>query len=166
MPDNEKSIHLSSNGKKIVSDAHWGKIYVWDVESGDLLNTVEIQEDLFLSNISDVWKPFGITIFGWILEVWDSSTNILEHQLNIQPFSTYSISISPDGKKIAMTSLDGEIHIWDTSDESPRLLLDDSEKDSHNTALSGGPTSKDIGLSIDSNGTTIATGNANQNIWI
>ena len=168
LPDNEKSIHLSSDGKKIVSDAHWGKIHVWDVESGDLLNTIEIQEDLFLSNISDDGNHLVLQYLDGIFEVWDLSTNVLEHQLNIQPFSTYSISIGPDGKKIATTSLDGEIHIWDTSMSPSRLLLNDSEKDSQDshTALSGGPTSKDIGLSIDSNGTTIATGNANQNIWI
>ena len=115
-------------GKKIVSDAHWGKIHVWDVESDDLLNTIEIQEDLFLSNISDDGNHLVLQYLDGIFEVWDLSTNVLEHQLNIQPFSTYSISIGPDGKKIALTSLDGEIHIWDTSMSPSRLLFDDSEK--------------------------------------
>ena len=82
----------------IVSDAHWGKIHVWDVESGDLLNTIE-WEDLFLSNISDN-EPFGITIFKMgSLKSGIHQPIILEHQLNIQHFNAIAYLLVPMERK-------------------------------------------------------------------
>ena len=107
-----ESVEISPDGKYIVSGSLW-TIKIWDLKSGECLNTLE-------GNTSSVIaiSPDGkYIVFGSFLDdtikIWDlKSGECLNTLEGNTPFAK-SVAISPDGKYIVFGSLWDDIKIWD-----------------------------------------------------
>jgi WD40 repeat protein len=100
----------------VVNSTRYGEadtILVWDVESGEIVNTRESQQNL----LSVVPNPDGTrwAVNGELaeLQIWDAVTGAYLDTLNPYNSSVHAIAWSPDGTKIAATGLEnGKNVIW------------------------------------------------------
>ncbi|MBD2169496.1 ribosome assembly protein 4 [Calothrix membranacea FACHB-236] len=114
--DSVTSIAFSSDGKKLASGSEDKTIKLWDISTGQLLQT--------FSGHGDVIKTIALSSDGQKLasgskdktiKLWDVSTGQL-----LQTFSGHgdvvnSVALSSDGQKLASGSKDKTIKLWDVS---------------------------------------------------
>jgi len=82
------------------------------------------------------------------LRIWNIKTGSLEHTLTGHKGDITSVSISPDGKKIASSSSDCTVRIWNTANFDVLFILDEH-------------TSRVSSTSFSPDGLRLATGSAN-----
>ena len=94
-------------------------IRLWDVESGDLLRTLEGQTG---SISSLAFSPDGLRwLQGVILD--DLNVDVASGELirTLEGHSdwVFSVTFSPDGRRLISGGRDGTIRLWDVVSEAP-----------------------------------------------
>lgn len=107
------SLIISTDGKMLISGGKEGKIKLWGLETGELLNTCS-------DNSSSV-KSLTISPNNAIIasgsgdskvRLWESNTGKLLHIFSGHSSLVSSVAISPDGKILASGSYDKNIRLW------------------------------------------------------
>ena len=116
------SVCYSPDGKTLVSGSLDGTVGVWDVKTGDSLQT--LVGSLLLPRghtkgvLSVCYSPDGKMIAGGTMEntvyLWDVKTGDSLRTL-IGPGMVESVCYSPDGKTLAGGDWDGTIQLWDVA---------------------------------------------------
>lgn len=116
----DSSIAFSPDGKFLASSGSW-KINIWDVGSGELIKSIEVNNDrnmsVFLSVFSIDFSPNGKTLAVGLsskkVQLWDIETGRVIKELIGQVNYINDAVFSGDGKKFASSSSE-TIKIWNT----------------------------------------------------
>ena len=108
------SVAISPDGKTIVSGS-WDKtIKIWDMQSGECLNTLEGHSS-YVESV--VISPDGKTIVSGdhngTIKIWDMKNTKCLNTLKLHSGYVRSVAISLNGKTIVSVSDDEIIRIWD-----------------------------------------------------
>lgn len=147
------SLVYSQNGDILASGSYNGKIILWDMNNGNILNQLNGHRQ----NVSSLaLKPNGnILISGG----WDSSINFWnfntgEHLQKIDiKGKVRDIAISPDGNILATATDEKTVRLWDTNTRKPKGILEGHKESAECVAFSP-------------NGDLIATGSNDNTIKI
>ena len=83
---------MSSDGTTLASAAHSGRVRIWDVLTGVLRQTLDIE--------ASIKREFDLPIGGW---GYDGG------------YDNLAMALSPHGKTLISASVKGVIHLWDTA---------------------------------------------------
>ena len=118
------SVVFSPDGKKLVSGGVDTTVRIWDVRSGQLLQTLEEHTGIVLSvAFSPDGKVFASSDTNNTIRLWDTHTFQTLHTLSTREGYyyrnetgwVYSVAFSSDSKVIASGSRKNIIHTWDVS---------------------------------------------------
>jgi RNA polymerase sigma factor (sigma-70 family) len=116
-----RGVALSADGKKLIGGAALpadGKMYVWDVKTGDVLLTLEAEDMRYHSAaISDDGKRIaGAGFWGrnkGKVVVWDAETGRVRHEWTDENNAMSLVTFSSDGKQVAAAPSRKVIRVWD-----------------------------------------------------
>ncbi|KJU81512.1 repeat-containing protein [Candidatus Magnetobacterium bavaricum] len=108
------SVTFSPEGKQLASGALDCLIKLWDLETGNLINTLSghmkgVRSVAFSPN----GKQLVSGALDCLIKLWDLETGSLINTLSVHTGDVYSVVFSPDGKKLASGSEDKTINLWD-----------------------------------------------------
>ena len=119
------SVAFSPDGKQLVSGGEDSTVRIWDVQSGQLLDTLEEHTSSVNSvAFSPNGKMFASGGSDWRIRIWDVNTRQLLRTLRMfdrDPLwafgspsrSVYSVAFSADGAMLAAGLRNNEIRWWD-----------------------------------------------------
>ena len=108
------SVAIRPDNTKIVSGSSDNTIKVWDLESGRLLNTLNLSS--YVNSVaitSDNSKIVSSGSADKIIKVWDLNTGKLLNTVEGHTDNIFSVAISPDSTKIVSGSYDKTIKVWE-----------------------------------------------------
>jgi WD40 repeat protein len=113
---NISELHFSPNGKLLLGSdglSYSTTLYLWDIETGELLRTWKIAEGYQLA-----FHPDGVTVAvtnyqDGTIRLIDLRTGTTLHELKGNP-NVYDIAFSPDGS-LLVTSSEERIEFWDVA---------------------------------------------------
>ncbi|MCX7611000.1 MAG: serine/threonine protein kinase [Ignavibacterium sp.] len=107
------SVAFSPNGKILASGSGDKTIKLWDVQTGNLIRTLE-GHNRWVTSVT--FSPDGkILASGSVdktIKLWDVETGELIRTLEGHNVDVWSVSFSPDGKILASGSMDNTIKLW------------------------------------------------------
>ena len=110
-----RSVSFSPDGSLLASGASNGTIFVWDVETGEIVETLAGQGGIISLSFSPdstllAWSSFGSSsrVFVWDIETGERVETLAGHTDGVR-----SVSFSPDGSLLAAGTGDGTIFVWD-----------------------------------------------------
>jgi WD40 repeat protein len=128
-PAEVRSVRISPTGQVIASGDDEDDIQLWDIATGEELHTWRSGRSQRTQAVD--FTPDGNTIVaGGVVEgqirLWqwqENSRRVHDSQLaNSQLANTYSVTVSPDGERIATGHSGGVIHLWNREMELIRSI--------------------------------------------
>ena len=114
--DSINLVQISPNGNHIISSGYDNRIKVWDMNTGQCLNTIYLHGYSY-GAMSLAISPDGNTIVScsWDnpIKVWDINTGECLKTLSGHFGRVSSVIISPNGNHIISGSCDNTIKVWD-----------------------------------------------------
>src|SRR6266704_6963925 len=108
------SVAFSPDGKTVASGGVDKAIRLWEVSSGQCLNTLKGHS---YRGVSVTFSPDGRTIASGshdqTVNLWDLNSGEGLNTLQGLTHGVWSVAFSPDGKAVASGSYDGAIKLWD-----------------------------------------------------
>jgi len=108
-----KSVCFSPDNSKIAAASDATNIYVWDVETKSLLQTLEGHQGAVRAvaySADGEWLASGDN--DYIVRLWDASTGEAVAVLHGHADTVRSVSFMPDGKSFVSGAQDGTIRLW------------------------------------------------------
>ncbi|HEY7424853.1 MAG TPA: protein kinase, partial [Gemmataceae bacterium] len=145
------AVSVSPDGKLLASTG-WGIVQVWDLETGELLTTLQEKDN----DISVTFAPDGRTLATggmnrevklWDVETWRCRAILKGHQKKI-----WALAFAPDSKTLATGSQEGIVKLWDVATGEDRLTLRHDEGNIRTLAFAP-------------DGRTLATGTTCATLW-
>ena len=116
------SAAISPDNKKIVSGSNDNRIKIWDLESGELINTLKGQHTVYIYSVAISPDNKKIVSGSYkTIHIWDLESGVSINTLKGHTNWVKSLAISPDNKKIVSGSFDSTICIWNL--ESGNLII-------------------------------------------
>lgn len=94
---------VTPDGSKIVAFGNKSKLYVWEAQSGILLNSITTVSSPYQMVVSPDGKLATVCYFGGRFEIYDIVAGVLVRGFTLDEIVD-AVSISPDGKYLAMYS--------------------------------------------------------------
>ena len=111
--DTVYSVSFSPDGTKVASGSRDNTVKLWDVTSGECLQTLE-GHSLYVNSVS--FSPDGTKVASGssdeTVKLWDVTSGECLQTLEGHSDYVKSVSFSPDGTKVALGSWDDTIKIW------------------------------------------------------
>jgi len=125
-------VSWSPDGRQVAAATEAGVAYVWDTDRRQLLYELPHQAGLpdnaeIVANTE--WSPEGdqiVTAGGGYVKLWNAEDGALIRQLDGFLAWVYSASWSPDSTRLATTSGDEAVYIWDIGTGRREMILRDS----------------------------------------
>ena len=117
----EERRDFARNGRHIASGSGDRTVRVWDIESGQNVLTLSIEDGVTTVAISPDGKLVAAGSLDKSVRVWDAHTGYLIERLegpDGHRDSVYSVAFSPNGRDLVSGSLDKTIKMWEL--HSPR----------------------------------------------
>ena len=112
------SLAISPDNKTLFSGSNDGEIKVWNLDNGELIDTLTEHEDAVFSL---VLSPDGQTLFSGskdkTIKIWNVNQLKVAGTLERHTDAITSIAISPDGKKLLSASMDKSIKLWEIEEK-------------------------------------------------
>ena len=111
-----RSVSFSPDGSLLASGASNGTIFVWDVETGEKVETLAGQGGIISLSFSPdstllAWGSLGSSrVFVWDVETGERVETIAGHTDGV-----HSLSFSPDGSLLAVGTREGRVFLWDVA---------------------------------------------------
>lgn len=118
--DHVLSVEFSPDGKTIASGSKDKTIKLWNVRSGKLIRTLtKLQSPIVFSQDGKYLIGINETISSshgvlHSVQMWDTTTGQLLKTFSLNNI-VYTLTYSPDGKRIAAGGYDGRIRLWDVT---------------------------------------------------
>ncbi|WP_339378121.1 DNA-directed RNA polymerase subunit omega [Calothrix sp. NIES-2100] len=141
-----------SHNNQILVGGSWQKIWVWNLQTGELLRTIDGHSHWVLSVAI---SPDGNTLVSGsadkTVKFWNLKTGLLIRQINAHSNWVSAVAITPDGKTLVTASADKTIKIWNfDTNQLQRTLL------KHSGSV--------LSLAISSDGKVIASGSTDNSV--
>ncbi|TKA78524.1 hypothetical protein B0A49_05125 [Cryomyces minteri] len=110
------SLDFASNGRHIASGSGDRTVRLWDIESGQCVLTLAIEDGVTTVAISPDNQLVAAGSLDKSVRVWDTTTGFLVERLEGDPGhkdSVYSVAFAPNGKDLVSGSLDKTIRMWE-----------------------------------------------------
>jgi WD40 repeat protein len=148
------SATYSPDGKRLALASADGTIWIWDVESGKVLQ--QLSEN-FGPIRSITYSPDGkhlalASAYG-TARIWDVQSGKELQQFSGDSGGIWSVTYSPDGKRLASISDDGTVRIWDVESGKKLNWLPH-------------PTSRILTVKFSPDGKHLASNSDDGTIWI
>lgn len=117
------SLDFARNGRHIASGSGDRTVRVWDIESGQNVLTLSIEDGVTTVAISPDGKLVAAGSLDKSVRVWDAHTGYLMERLegaDGHRDSVYSVAFSPSGRDLVSGSLDKTIKMWELHAPSGR----------------------------------------------
>jgi WD40 repeat protein len=105
----------------------WGEIKIWDVQSHQLLKTMQGHKDCIYSID---WSPDGKLIasgsYDKMAKLWNVADGKEVSNLQDHIDAVFAVAFSPDGKRLATASQDRTVKIWDVATGKRLYTLSDA----------------------------------------
>jgi eukaryotic-like serine/threonine-protein kinase len=145
------SVAFTPDGRRLATGSLDRTVRVWDMATGDLLRTIHVEFEVQSAVFSPDGKtlavgggpPFRAQSLGWIrLHAADTGEPIASLGSDLRAVSC--LAFSPDGTRLASSSLDGSAAVWDIATGQRVVKLD-----AHRYGA--------LGVAFDRTGTMLAT---------
>ena len=125
---NIEGVFFSPDNRTVVGLADYGKIRIWDVNTGERKSLSEYPGDVMEVCFSPDGKTLATGIFGGIIRLWDVNTG--KHKKTLSHISTrynrrfaHDLKpLSPDGKKFVFGDSSGTVYLWDADTKKEMSL--------------------------------------------
>lgn len=118
------SVIISPNRKMLISGGRDGKIKLWDLETGELLNILaghtSSVESIAISSDSQL---LASSSSDTTIKLWNLNTGKLLHTFTGHSGVVSSVALSPDSQILASGSYDKSIKLWDVTTKKPIRTL-------------------------------------------
>lgn len=125
------SLDFARNGRHIASGSGDRTVRVWDIESGQNVLTLSIEDGVTTVAISPDGKLVAAGSLDKSVRVWDAHTGYLMERLEGSEGhkdSVYSVAFSPNGRDLVSGSLDKTIKMWELHTPTSRTTLSGSTR--------------------------------------
>ena len=118
-------ISWSPDGRRLAVGSALGKLYLWDLEAGRVLQR-PIRHTAAVNSIA--WSPNGQTLASasgdCTIRLWDPSSGRERANLSAHTNGVLQVSWSPDGRILASASADANAVLWDATSGRPLRTLE------------------------------------------
>jgi WD40 repeat protein len=114
------SVKFSPDGRTVASGSSDGKIKLWDVETGNLLRTIDTDSSTKALAFSPDGEILVSSADSGRIQIRNAATGGLIRSIQAHSDTIYSLALSQDGRITASGSGDRTIKLWDT--ETGELL--------------------------------------------
>ncbi|KAE8353294.1 WD40-repeat-containing domain protein [Aspergillus coremiiformis] len=115
---------FSPNGQYLASIDEEGTVILWDLERGQQLYVLESHGNWPCIAFSPSGAKLALGSYNGV-RVWDTSTGVLQQELEQQRNRTTVVAFSPDEKLIASGSNDARLRLWDLTTGTLSQTLED-----------------------------------------
>lgn len=112
------SLDFARNGRHIASGSGDRTVRVWDIESGQNVLTLSIEDGVTTVAISPDGRYVAAGSLDKSVRVWDAQSGYLVERLEGaegHKDSVYSVAFAPNGRDLVSGSLDKTIKMWELS---------------------------------------------------
>lgn len=112
------SLDFARNGRHIASGSGDRTVRVWDIETGQNVLTLSIEDGVTTVAISPDGRYVAAGSLDKSVRVWDAQTGYLVERLEGaegHKDSVYSVAFAPNGRDLVSGSLDKTIKMWELS---------------------------------------------------
>jgi WD40 repeat protein len=111
-------------GKRLAAGSKDGALYVWDIETGERLLTLNGHA----CTPQGTFSPDGrfiasACVADRIIRLWDTTSGKLLQQLKGHTDPIWMVTFSPDGERLVSTSRDRTVRVWDVATGQELLVL-------------------------------------------
>ena len=118
------SIVFSPDGSRLASASSDSTIRLWDVDTGEILDTLCGHESYVLDA---TFSPDGSRLASAsddnTIRLWDTATGDILNTLRGHSGSVRGVAFGPDGSRLASASGDNTVRLWDTESGDVLMIL-------------------------------------------
>lgn len=106
-------VTMTPDGKWVVSASFDSAIKIWDIETGELLRTLEGGAAIYAVAVTPDGERVVSACMDHTLKVWNLQSGMLLRTLEGHSSSVYGVTVTPDGKRAVSASEDRTLKVWE-----------------------------------------------------